>query len=43
MSKKYIIIVGMAALLLLAFLFIDPFQQLKKSEERKPDIHLKVG
>jgi len=38
MSKKYIIIAGMAALLLLAFLFIDPFQQLKKSEERKPEI-----
>ncbi len=38
MSKKYIIILGSTALLLLVFIFIDPFQQLKKSDEKKPEI-----
>jgi RND family efflux transporter MFP subunit len=37
MSKKYII-VGSIALLLLAFFFLDPFQQLKKSGKAKPEI-----
>jgi RND family efflux transporter MFP subunit len=38
MSKKYIIVIGSTALLLLAFIFIDPFQQIRKSNEKKPEI-----